>query len=50
MATVALIEENPELIDARVLDLAARDETSGSELTPSLRAYLEAKFGEVYGL
>ena len=43
---VALIEENPELIDARVLDLAARDETSGSELTPSLRAYLD-HFGDV---
>ena len=43
---VALIEDNPELIDSRVLDLAARDEASGTELTPSLRAYLD-HFGDV---
>ena len=43
---VALIEDNPELIDARVLDLAQRDEESGSDLTRSLRAYLD-HFGDV---
>ncbi|WP_040518366.1 PucR family transcriptional regulator [Gordonia aichiensis] len=43
---VALIEDNPELIDARVLDLAQRDEESGSDLTKSLRAYLD-HFGDV---
>lgn len=43
---VALIEDNPELMDSRVLDLAQRDEASGSELTHSLRVYLD-HFGDV---
>ncbi|MET9202940.1 helix-turn-helix domain-containing protein [Gordonia sp. NPDC003585] len=43
---VGMLSENPDLVDPRVTSLAALDDESGSEFTPSLRAYLD-HFGDV---
>lgn len=43
---VAHLAANPELIDTRVAELMARDARTGSQLTASLRAFLD-HFGDV---
>ncbi|MDH3008541.1 PucR family transcriptional regulator [Gordonia alkanivorans] len=43
---VALLAENPDLVDPRVSDLADLDARTGSDFTVSLRAYLD-RFGDV---
>ena len=43
---VALLSENPELIDRRVVELKRNDARTGSEFASSLRAYLD-HFGDV---
>ncbi|MCR8897819.1 helix-turn-helix domain-containing protein [Gordonia sp. GONU] len=43
---VALLAENPDLVDPRVSELADLDDRTGSEFTVSLRAYLD-RFGDV---
>lgn len=43
---VALLAENPDLVDPRVSELADLDDRTGSDFTVSLRAYLD-HFGDV---
>lgn len=43
---VALLADNPDLVDPRVTELADLDERTGSGFTASLRAYLD-RFGDV---
>ncbi|MEO9327140.1 PucR family transcriptional regulator [Gordonia aurantiaca] len=43
---VALLSDNPDLVDPRVNELADLDARTGSEFTVSLRAYLD-RFGDV---
>ncbi|WP_439032003.1 PucR family transcriptional regulator [Gordonia terrae] len=43
---VELLSENPDLVDARVAELAGLDDRTGSGFTVSLRAYLD-HFGDV---